>query len=139
MTANSAPGCFSDVAYRLHARFSLRDDSKHVHRYPQLRCADSASNDNTYVKFAEMFKRRARKGQCFNQPYLGTREFSADFRLIEATEDLPSAINEDRELGWMLYDMDFSDPENLNPRFFNASMHHGVINVPDWNNEEVRG
>ena len=56
-----------------------------------------------------MFERRARKGQCFNQPYLGTREFSASFRYIDTENDtLTSSISEDRDLGIMLYDMDFA-------------------------------
>ncbi|MCI0733918.1 MAG: type I-C CRISPR-associated protein Cas5c [Methylococcaceae bacterium] len=128
-----------DVAYRLHARFNLQDDSKHIHRYPHLRCVDADSNENTYAKFAEMFKRRARKGQCFNQPYLGTREFAADFRLVEDITNETPAISEDRQLGWMLYDMDFTDSVNPSPWFFNATMRQGVIEVPDWESEEVRG
>ncbi len=128
-----------NVAYRLYAQFSLRDDSKHIHHYPHLCCAESDTSENSYAKFAEMFKRRARKGQCFNQPYLGTREFAADFRLIEATENNENAICEDRELGWMLYDLDFSDSNNPTPRFFNALMRQGIIDVPCWDSEEVRG
>lgn len=133
-----------DVAYRLHAGFSLQDDSKHVHRFPHLRCADTETSENTYAKFSEMFKRRSRKGQCFNQPYLGTREFSCSFRLIEQGElekeqSKRPAISDDKELGWMLYDMDFTDPNNPSPRFFNASMVSGEITVPDWDSEEIRG
>lgn len=128
-----------DVAYRLHARFSLQDDSKHVHRYPHLRPVEQEASENSYAKFAEMFKRRARNGQCFNQPYLGTREFAADFRLVEDPAAGPTAINEDRELGWMLYDLDFSQPEDPSPHFFNAAMRQGVIDVPDWDSAEVRG
>ena len=128
-----------DVAYRLHGRFSLQDDAKHPHRYPHLRCADSDSSENSYAKFAEMFKRRARKGQCFNQPYLGTREFAADFRLVEAESDLSTAISDDRDLGWMLFDMDFADPNNPSPRFFNPTMRQGVIDIPAFDSEEVRG
>ncbi|MGR9107382.1 MAG: type I-C CRISPR-associated protein Cas5c [Gammaproteobacteria bacterium] len=128
-----------DVAYRLHARFKLKDDSKHVHRYPHLRPVDHDANENSYAKFAEMFKRRARKGQCFNQPYLGTREFAADYRFIEDPAGEPDPLDEDRALGWMLYDLDFGDPANPSPRFFNATMCKGVIEVPDRNSNEVRG
>jgi CRISPR-associated protein Cas5d len=128
-----------DVAYRLHARFSLQDDSRHVHRYPHLRCSDNETSENSYAKFAEMFKRRARKGQCFNQPYLGTREFSAEFELVEDGTEQPTPIDEDRQLGWMLYDMDFTDPGSPKPKFFNAVMRSGVVDVPDWESEEVRG
>lgn len=133
-----------DVAYRLHANFSLKDDSQHIHRYPHLRDIDAENSENTYIKFSEMFKRRARKGQCFNQPYLGTREFSCSFRLIEKEElereqNTHPAIPENKELGWMLYDMDFTNPESPTPRFFNAVMISGAIIVPEWNNEEIRG
>ncbi|HEY4656062.1 MAG TPA: type I-C CRISPR-associated protein Cas5c [Cyclobacteriaceae bacterium] len=133
-----------DVAYRLHAKFTIQDDSKHIHHYPHLQCADSETSENSFTKFAEMFKRRARKGQCFNQPYLGTREFSCSFRFIEQ-DDLENemsiypAISENKELGWMLYDMDFFDLNNPSPRFFNAEMNAGVIDIPEWNSEEVRG
>lgn len=132
-----------DVAYRLHARFDLLDDSRHVHNYPHLQCADST--ENSYPKFAEIFKRRASKGQCFNQPYLGTREFSASFRLIESDKvrheqkRRPAAAEETRDLGWMLYDMDYRNSDKPMPRFYNAKIEKGVIKVPAWNSDEVRG
>lgn len=131
-----------DVAYRLYARFELQDDSKHVHNFPHLQCADST--ENSYPKFAEIFKRRALKGQCFNQPYLGTREFAASFRFIESDkveieqQERP-AINETRDLGWMLYDMNYSNPKEPTLRIFNAKMENGRIEVPAWNSGEVRG
>lgn len=113
-----------DVRYRLHAHFELLE-----------------SGNNTPVKFTEMFQRRASKGQCFNQPYLGTREFSCDFRLIDAPErpEIDSSLSGQRQLGWMLYDMDYSDRSNPQPRFFNAVMNDGVIDIPGWHSEEVRG
>lgn len=90
------------------------------------------------AKYQAMFERRASKGQCFNQPYLGCREFSAHFRLVDPDEPAET-IPEDRVLGWMLYDLDFSDPNNPLPRFFNARMAQGVVQVPEWESEEVRG
>lgn len=112
-----------DVRYRLHADFEMLDNNP----------------ANNPVKFAEMFKRRASKGQCFNQPYLGTREFSCDFRLIEADTAPAEPLPETRELGWMLYDMDFADTANPMPRFFQAKMQDGVIHIPAWDSEEIRG
>ena len=86
-----------------------------------------------------MFERRARKGQCFNQPYLGCREFSAHFRLIESPEKEKSgAILESYDLGFMLYDMDFFDEKNPNTMFFRVRMNNGVIIVPQRDSEEVR-
>ena len=82
-----------------------------------------------------MFDRRASKGQCFHQPYLGCREFSASFRIIKNEQAHP--VDESRDLGWMLYDMDFSDPKDIKPMFFRAKMEKGVVVVPDENSGEV--
>lgn len=89
-------------------------------------------------KYFAMFERRATKGQCFNQPYLGCREFSADFRLVDPKEPIET-IKQDQQLGWMLYDLDYSNPASPMPRFFNAEMKGGVVEVPAWDSEEVRG
>ncbi|MEW6612147.1 MAG: type I-C CRISPR-associated protein Cas5c [Pseudomonadota bacterium] len=113
-----------DVAYRLHAHFEL---------LPQ------AGENNTPGKFLDMFERRAEKGQCFNQPYLGCREFATDFRLLDPDSPQPPPIAETRDLGWMLYDLDYSEPTNPQPRFFQARMENGVVIVPAWDSPEVRG
>ena len=86
-------------------------------------------------KFAEMITRRLRAGQHYHQPYLGTREFSAALRLIEPGEGLPEAIKEDRDLGLMLYDIDYeksADGERVTaftPTYFRAEMIQGVIDL----------
>ena len=109
-----------NVAYRIHADLSLAPG-----------CAEPL------MKYAEMFTRRASKGQCVNQPYLGCREFAADFRLV-TTESLPAIpIGDTRELGWMLHDLDFTHPADPQPRFFNAKLEKGVVQVPPF--EEARG
>lgn len=94
--------------------------------------------DENPGKYNAIFERRARKGQCFTQPYLGCREFSASFRLIESTHtDLCPPINETRDLGFMLYDIDFSNKENPQAMFYRVKMENGVIQVPNKNSEEV--
>lgn len=93
--------------------------------------------DETEAKYAAMFERRAKKGQCFNQPYLGCREFSCEFRLVDHN-GVPSPIDETRDLGWMLYDMNFSDPEDPKPMFFRPKMQNGTITVPHPDSKEVR-
>ncbi len=95
--------------------------------------------DENPGKYNAMFERRARKGQCFNQPYLGCREFSAHFRLIEDPEkEKNHTIGESYDLGFMLYDMDFSDEKNPGAMFFRVQMNNGVIIVPQRDSEEVR-
>ncbi|MEI6055336.1 MAG: type I-C CRISPR-associated protein Cas5c [Lentisphaerota bacterium] len=115
-----------DVNYRLYAEFAFT---------PSV----DAKSDETEAKYAAMFERRAKNGQCFNQPYLGCREFSCSFKLIDPSIDISTPIAETRNLGWMLYDMDLSDPKNIKPLFFRAQMSNGTIIIPDRNSDEVRG
>lgn len=95
--------------------------------------------DENPGKYNAMFMRRASKGQCFNQPYLGTRECVASFRLIDPEKDeLKPPIAEGRDLGIMLYDMDFEgNAGNPNAMFYRAIMENGVIIVPPKDSEEV--
>lgn len=89
-----------------------------------------ADADDTAAKHHEMFKRRAAKGQCFHRPCLGCREFAADFELIEGALP-PSSLLDDqktRDLGWMLYDIDFSKDEKP-AMFFRARLEDGVLDV----------
>ena len=90
------------------------------------------------AKFFEMFERRARKGQCVNQPYLGCREFAARWHLVERLADEAPAITESRDLGWMLHDLDFSNPADPQPRFFHARMERGVVECDEREVEMAR-
>ena len=96
--------------------------------------------DETVTKHIEMFKRRAKKGQCFQQPCFGVREFPADFALIDEGEPLPPSVllesEANRDLGWMLHDIDFD--HGSTPHFFRAQMKDGVIDVPPFYAEEVK-
>ena len=121
-----------DVHYRLYATL--------VFIPPKERKGESrtARADENPGKYQAMFERRASKGQCFNQPYLGTREFSASFKLIKNdAEKTIQPINEDRDLGIMLYDMDFTNPNNIQAMYYRASMKKGIIIVPPLNSKEV--
>ena len=90
---------------------------------------DKANPSDNPGKFQDIVKRRLRSGQAYMQPYLGCRECTAHFRLWEGG-DIPT-IDETRDLGYMLYDMEYSDPENIQPMFFRAQMVHGVIDLTD--------
>ncbi len=126
-----------DVRYRIWAKLEFIPKSA---RKTQSRLFDDKEhNDENPAKYNAMFERRAGKGQCFNQPYLGTRECSASFRLINPeSEVLDAPIAENRDLGIMLYDMDFeSDLKNPPAMFYRAKMKNGVIIVPPKDSEEV--
>lgn len=126
-----------DVRYRIWAKLEFIPKRK---RTGQQDLFDNEERqDENPGKYNAMFERRASKGQCFNQPYLGTREFSASFRLVNPETDILDApINENRDLGIMLYDMDFeSNPKNPPAMFYRAKMDNGVIIVPPKDSKEI--
>ncbi|MZP30797.1 type I-C CRISPR-associated protein Cas5 [Heliobacterium undosum] len=87
---------------------------------------DKWGERDTPEKHYNMFLRRAREGQCYHRPYLGCREFPAQFELLEG--ELPaSSLRGERDLGWMLWDIDYAD--GMTPRFFRPTMRNGVIDV----------
>ena len=110
-----------DVRYRLWAEFDVL----------------SAGEDS--AKYAAMFDRRASNGQYFMHPYLGCREFSCrEIRLVKHPEsESAKPIQDSRDLGFMLYDMDYSDPKDIKPMFYRPKMIDGAISVPHPNSEEV--
>ena len=142
-----------DVKYRIYADLVFIPPKKRketVNSLPEylidadekeLLLSHALTEEHTHenpAKYNAMFERRAKKGQCFFQPYLGCREFSCFFKLIDFEHDTATPIAETRDLGFMLYDMDYSDCENIKPAFFRAKLEHGTVIVPDWNSEEVR-
>ena len=100
---------------------------------------DRAAPTDNPGKFQDIVKRRIQKGQCYHMPYLGCREFLARFRWCQEFPPCPEELKGERDLGWMLYDMDYSDPENIRPLFFRAVLRDGVLTVPARDSEEVRG
>ncbi len=113
-----------DVAYVIEAHFELT---------PKAGAEDSVG------KHLDIFNRRARKGQCFQMPCMGVREFPAHFQLLEDGEPIPEkheSLLAERDLGWMLHDIDFE--RNMAPRFFRARMAGGQIDVPPWHSGEVK-
>lgn len=103
-----------DVHYVIEAHFEM---------------TEKANPSDNPGKFQDIVKRRLRSGQAYMQPYLGCRECTAHFRLWEGG-DIPT-IDETRDLGYMIFDMDYSDLENIQPMFFRAQMVHGVIDLTD--------
>ncbi|MDR0813407.1 MAG: type I-C CRISPR-associated protein Cas5c [Oscillospiraceae bacterium] len=113
-----------DVAYIIDAHFEL--------------VREKMTESDNIGKFLDQFNRRARRGQCYNQPYFGTREFAAHFRLIEEGDTVPEsyyADTESRDLGFMLWDMEYKTVNEekkeyeYTPKFFRAKMRRGVIDT----------
>lgn len=100
---------------------------KDVHYVIEIQIETAEEN---FLKACNILKRRLIKGQCYHTPYFGTREFPANFKLCEDISKMETAYpNEVRDLGFMLYDMDYSDRNNIRPMFFRAKMENGIINV----------
>jgi CRISPR-associated protein Cas5d len=138
-----------DVRYRLYAEFEFIPPEKRSKvRNPvpewmidpeeveELRRPDIRP-DETEAKYFVMFKRRASKGQCINQPYLGCREFSCDFRLVDPAAEPSTPIPDTRDLGWMLYDLDFTNTADPKPLFFRANLNRGIVTVPSSGSKEI--
>lgn len=92
---------------------------------------ENAGPTDTVEKHYNIALRRLRKGQHFYQPVLGTREFPAAISIIEDGTIPESQLEDEQDLGWMLYDMDYSDLNNINPIFFKAIMRNGIIDLRD--------
>ena len=106
----------TDVRYVIEAHFDL---------------TEKAAPEDNPGKFKDIIRRRLERGQCYSAPYFGTREFPAFFRAYEG-EMPPEGFysgEEAKDLGLMLYDMDYSDPGSITPMFFRAVMRHGVVDV----------
>ena len=97
-----------------------------------------ASPTDNPGKFQEMMRRRVEKGQFYHEPCFGVREFPANFRPCTELPLCPEELKGEKDLGWMLLDMDYSDKENITPRFFRAILRDGVLEVPPMYSKEVR-
>lgn len=110
--AQRAAMVLQDVHYVIEAEFTMTDRA--------------APSDNP-GKFQDIVTRRMAKGQCYHTPYFGCREFPAAFRAWQGGA-IPT-ISTSCDLGFMLYDLDYSDPENITPTYFRAKLEHGVLDT----------
>jgi CRISPR-associated protein Cas5d len=102
---------------------ALKNVAYVIEAYPHV---FDTSGDNTPQKYVAMMTRRVERGQCHSRPYLGCREFAAEFRLATGA-DTPLDVTED--LGRMLYDISFTSPGGKRPVFFAAKLEKGVLDT----------
>jgi len=103
-----------DVCYYIDAHFEM---------------TGNADETDTREKHYNIALRRAKKGQCFHRPYFGCREFPVNFEFAEAKTLKSFYDGEEKDLGYMLWDIDFEG--DMNPLFFRPVMKNGVVDVPD--------
>ena len=112
-----------DVHYVIDAHFDMTEKA--------------APGDNP-GKFQDIIKRRLERGQCYSMPYFGTREFAAHFARCTELPPCPEELLGERDLGWMLWDMDYTDPQDIKPKFFRAKLVDGAMDVPPPESGEVK-
>lgn len=107
----------TDVAYVIEAHFEM---------------TEWANETDNPGKFKDIMMRRLQKGKCYHMPYFGCREFPANFALCEE-EEIGTAFDDvaEKDLGLMLFDMDYTDKNNITPMFFRAVLRHGVLDLRD--------
>lgn len=107
----------TDVAYVIEAHFEM---------------TEQANETDNSGKFKDIMMRRLQKGKCYHMPYFGCREFPANFALCEE-EEIKTAFDDiaEKDLGLMLFDMDYTDKNNITPTFFRAVLRHGVLDLRD--------
>lgn len=111
-----------DVHYVIEAHFQMT--------------AKAAPSDNP-GKFRDIMRRRLEKGQFYHQPYFGVREFPANFQPCQTIPPCPESLCGEVDLGWMLLDLDYQDPQNIIPKFFRAVLRDGVLEVPSMDAQGV--
>lgn len=115
--AQRAALVLKDVHYVIEAHFEM---------------TSKANPTDNQGKFSDIIRRRLEKGSCYSQPYLGCREFSAYFQPWPKDHKIVTAYaNETIDLGYMLFDMDYSDPEDIKPLFFHAILKNGILDLTD--------
>lgn len=103
-----------DVHYVIDAHFTL---------------TGKANETDNPGKFQDIIRRRLDRGQCYHTPYFGCREFPAGFRRFTGGRPETAYPDETKDLGYMLYDMDYSDLKNITPTFFRAKLVNGVLDL----------
>ena len=108
-----------DVEYVIEAHFDM---------------TELANDSDNPGKFKDIIMRRLRKGECYHMPYFGCREFPANFELLEDSIEKNAEnayAGEVKDLGYMLFDFDYSNPEDIQPMFFRAVLKNGILNLRD--------
>lgn len=106
--------CLKDVEYVIEAHFEM---------------TSKANASDNHGKFKDIMKRRLIRGECYHMPYFGCREFPVKFEFCEDKDIETTYHNEVKDLGYMLYDLDYTNPDEIEAMFFRAKLEHGILNL----------
>lgn len=98
-----------DVGYRIYAQIELKPHA-----------------DGNVAKYRDQFRRRVQRGSCFQQPFLGMREFAARFGPV--TGDPLCRVS--KELGVMLHSINYQKGGKESYQWFWAELDQGVMKIP---------
>jgi CRISPR-associated protein Cas5d len=118
-----------DVAYVIEASIyqEQQSDRNKPEKYIGRKGLD-ADHDGIFV-------RRIKKGQCWRRPYLGTREFAAEFMEPDGNEQ---PIKETIPIGSMLFDIFWDVHGKAQPLFFqDVAIRNGVLNCEVPENDKM--
>jgi len=119
-------GIYVEETRQQRAGLLLRDVEYMIHAYFEM--TEKAGSEDSVTKFEQMFIRRAQNGQCFHRPYFGCREFPVHFEFVAQSAPPVRSIDLNKDLGWMLYDIDYSGEEPM-PQFFHARLQGGSLDL----------
>jgi CRISPR-associated protein Cas5d len=105
-----------DVRYVIEAHFEMT--------------AQANESDNA-GKFQDILKRRLEKGKCYHTPYFGVREFPVKFQIWDKQKKVQTAYQGVKDLGYMLYDLDYQGKNGIEPMFFRAVLKDGKLDLRD--------
>lgn len=120
-----------DVEYIIEASIYMSESN--VQKVKDRDKSEGRKPCEPIVKYRDMFNRRLNKGQCWHQPYLGTREFSCNFfPVTEADEERADALNLTYPIGSMLFDIWYDENHNATPIYMhNAVVMNSTLICPD--------
>jgi len=122
---------FISTSGNIHQRASLVLKNVHYVIEAHFVMTEQAGEQDNQEKHYAILMRRLQKGQCFHQPCFGCREFPANFRLWQEGESQAAYQGQEKDLGYLLYDLDFSNLADIQPIFFRAVLRDGVLDLAD--------
>ncbi|HAB40683.1 MAG TPA: type I-C CRISPR-associated protein Cas5 [Porphyromonadaceae bacterium] len=126
-----------DVEYIIEAAIYMSE--KNIQKVKNRDKKEGRKPCEPIVKYRDMFLRRLHKGQCWHQPYLGTREFSCDFfPVTQEDEDRANELNLTYPIGSMLFDIWYDRDYNANPIYmYDTVIRNSTLICPDELNEKM--
>lgn len=126
-----------DVEYIIEAVIYMSEEN--IQKVKNRDRSENRKPCEPIVKYREMFNRRLNKGQCWHQPYLGTREFSCDFfPVTQEDEEKANKLNLTYPIGSILFDVWYDKDYNAKPIFmYDVVVRNSTLMCPDELNDKM--